>query len=125
MSEDLLKVETLAQTYFDGFYEGDADKLASIFHSEAVLTQVVDESPKTTHRDTWLTALRNRPSPASNGAKRHDRILSIDLCGPTLALLKVTCAVPPRHFTDLLSCIKVENRWLIAQKVFMTETREG
>ena len=125
MSDDLSKLETLAQTYFDGFYQGDADKLATIFHPAAALTQVVDGAPKITPCEAWLTALCNRPSPASSGTKRHDKVLAIDLCGPTLALLKVTCAVPPRHFIDLLSCIKVESKWLIAQKVFMTETREG
>jgi hypothetical protein len=31
-------VEQLIQTYFDGLYEGDADKLASIFHETSALT---------------------------------------------------------------------------------------
>jgi hypothetical protein len=52
---------------------------------------------------------------------RGDHILTIDLVGPTLALVKVKCQMPPRYFTDLLSFLKVESKWQIVQKVFMTE----
>ncbi len=32
MSTDRSAIEQTIQTYFDGLYEGDADKLGSIFH---------------------------------------------------------------------------------------------
>jgi hypothetical protein len=41
-----------------------------------------------------------------------------------MAHVKLRCAIPPRHFTDLLSLLKIEGRWQVAQKVFMTELRE-
>ena len=31
-------IEQTIQTYFDGLYEGDADKLASVFHPGSALT---------------------------------------------------------------------------------------
>jgi hypothetical protein len=41
-----------------------------------------------------------------------------------MAYVKLKCAIPPRFFTDQLSLLKIDGRWQIAQKVFMTELRE-
>jgi hypothetical protein len=122
--DDLAAIEAAVRTYLDGLYEGDADKLAAAFHPTSALTQFQDGELKVTPRDTWLAAVRSRPSPRDRGLSRHDRILSVDLVGPTLAHVKVQCAIPPRHFVDLLSFLKIDGRWQVAQKVFMTEVRE-
>jgi hypothetical protein len=37
--------------------------------------------------------------------------------------VKLACAIPPRFFTDMLSFLKIDGQWQIAQKVFMTEIR--
>lgn len=122
MLSDIAALEQLAKTYLDGLYEGDAKKLASVFLSSSALTQVMDGKVSITPCETWLERVASRPSPRSSGLDRDDHILTIDVVGPTLALLKIKCAIPPKYFTDLLSCLKVEGRWHVAQKVFMTET---
>jgi hypothetical protein len=121
---DAQQVEQAVWTYLDGLHEGDADKLASVFHPTSALTQVFDGELKITPRDEWLAAVRARPSPQSRGLERTDRILSIDLAGPTMAFVKLQCAIPPRHFVDQLSFLKIDGRWQVAQKVFQTEVRE-
>jgi hypothetical protein len=55
-------------------------------------------------------------APKQQGFERDDQILSTDVEGE-LALLKVKLRIPPRYFTDLLSCLKVNGTWKIAQKV--------
>ena len=40
-----------------------------------------------------------------------------------MAFVKVKCAIPPKFFTDQLSLLKIDGRWQIAQKVFMTEVK--
>jgi hypothetical protein len=120
---DLAAIEAVVKTYLDGLYEGDADKIASAFHPTSALAQSLDGKIAITPRDEWLAAVRTRPSPKAKGLARHDRILSIDRVGPTMAAVKVQCAIPPRHFVDLLSLLKIDGRWQIAQKVFQTETR--
>src|SRR6266446_1329413 len=65
-----------------------------------------------------------RPSPKQRGLPRHDQVLTIDLVSPTMAYVKLKCAIPPSFFTDQLSLLKIDGRWQIAQKVFMTEMRE-
>jgi hypothetical protein len=123
MSRDLVEIEALVKEYLDGLYEGDADKIARVFHPTSALTQSIDGKPVITPRDTWLAGVRSRPSAKSQGLERADHILSIDLAGPTMAFVKVKCQLPPRYFTDQLSLLKIEGRWQVAQKVFQTETQ--
>ena len=108
-------ISALIKTYLDGLYEGNAEKLASAFHPTSALAQTVDGKLQVTPRDTWLEAVRN--------LGRHDEILSIDIAGPTMAFVKLRCAIPPRYFTDQLSLLKIDGTWQVAQKVFQTETR--
>lgn len=120
---DIEALAAAAQDYLDGLYEGDADKIASVFLPSAALTQSFEGELKIVPRDEWLSAVRTRPSPKAGGLARHDRILMIDRVSATLALVKVKCAIPPRHFIDLLSFVKLDGRWRVAQKVFTTEVR--
>jgi Putative lumazine-binding len=120
---DLAAITQAVQTYLDGLYEGNADLIAAVFLPSSALTQVFENELKVTPRDEWLDAVRNRPSPKANGLARADRILTIDLISGTLAHVKLQCAIPPRYFTDVLSFVKLEGQWRVAQKVFTTDLR--
>ena len=120
---DLDAISAVAQTYLDGLYEADADKLATVFHPACVLTHMTPEGLQTIPRDTWLAAVRTRRSSKDQGLGRYDRILLLDRIGPTMALVKLNCAIPPRFFTDLLAFLKIDGRWQVAQKIFETEWR--
>lgn len=122
-ADDRTEIEQLITNYLDGLYEGDADKIALAFHPTSALTSAHDGKLSVVPREQWLEIVRNRPSPRSQGLTRHDELLSIDIVGPTMALVKLRCAIPPRFFTDQLSLLKIDGRWQVAQKVFMTETR--
>jgi len=119
-SEDRKAIEQAVQTYLDGLYEGDADKLASVFHETSALTYEQDGKLTVLPRDQWLKAVRERGSPQAKGLVRDDAVLLIDQAGPNTAFVKLKCQIPPRHFTDYLSLLKVDGRWVVAQKVFAT-----
>ena len=122
MDTDARALHSLAQTYFDGAYEMDADKFASIFHPSSSVTKVGDDgNVAVTPIATWLAAVRKLKAPKQEGLKRHDQILSIDVEGE-LALVKLKLQIPPRYFTDMLSCLKVNGTWKIAQKVMTSKT---
>jgi hypothetical protein len=123
MAEDLDDIRTAVQTYLDGLHEGDADKLASVFHPTSSLTYEEGGTLKPLPRDEWLAAVRARPSAKSRGLARHDEILQIDQSSPTTAWVKLKCALPPRFFTDYLCFLKIDGKWQVAQKVFATEMR--
>jgi hypothetical protein len=113
-------IEQTIQTYFDGLYEGDADKLGSIFHEASALTWEQDGQVAVWTLAQWLKAVRERPSPKAKGLARDDAILLIDQSGPTTAFVKVKCQIPPRYFTDYLNLLKTGGRWVVVQKVFAT-----
>jgi hypothetical protein len=117
-------IEQAVQTYFDGLYEGDADKLASVFHDTSALTWEQDGKLAVWTLAEWLKAVRERPSAKAKGLARDDAILWLDQSGPRTAFVKVRCQIPPRYFTDYLSLLKIDGRWVVAQKVFSTIVRE-
>ncbi len=119
-SDDRTAIEQMVQTYLDGLYEGDADKLAGVFHQTSALTYEQDGKLTVLPLTQWLTAVRERPAPKAKGLARDDAILWVDQSGPTTAFVKVKCQIPPRFFTDYLSLLKVDGRWVVAQKVFAT-----
>jgi hypothetical protein len=123
MDTDIRALLVIAQAYFDAAYEMDADKLASIFHCSSSVTKVgEDGNVSVMPVEMWLAAVRNLKAPKQLGLERHDEILSIDVVRE-LALLKLRLQIPPRYFTDMLSCLKVNGAWKIVQKVMTTETR--
>ncbi len=123
MDTDIRALTAIANTYFDAAYEMDADKFASIFHHSSSVTKVGDDgNVSVTPIDAWLTGVRSMKAPKLQGLERHDEILSIDVVRE-LALLKLKLQIPPRYFTDMLSCLKINGTWKIVQKVMTMETR--
>ncbi len=120
---DRSAIEQTIQTYFDGLYEGDADKLGSVFHESSALTWEQDGKVTILPRDAWLKAVRERPSAQSKNLARDDAILVLDHSGPTTAFVKVKCQIPPRYFNDYLNLLKTDGRWLIVQKIYAVQTR--
>lgn len=123
-ADDRAAIERTIQTYFDGLYEGDTDKLASVFHPTSALTWEQDGKVGVLPRDQWFDAVRKRPSPKAGGLARDDAILLVDQSGPTTAFVKVKCQIPPRYFTDYLNLIKVGDRWTIVQKIYAVQVRD-
>ena len=123
MSADRASIEAAVKTYLDGLYEGDADKLAGVFHPTSALTYEQDGKLAVLPRDQWLDLVRNRPSPKARGLARYDEVVLVDQSSPTTAFVKLKCAIPPRFFTDYLSLLKVDGKWQVAQKIYATETR--
>lgn len=121
--DDRQAIEQTVQTYFDGLYESDVDKLASIFHPTSALTYEQDGQLVVLPLAQWLKAVRERPSPKSKGLARDDAILQLDQSGPTTAWVRLKCQIPPRYFTDYLNLLKVDGRWVVAQKVFAVVVR--
>lgn len=124
MTDETAAIRAAVQTYLDGLYEGDADKLAAVFHPTSALTYEEAGVLTVLPREQWLAAVRSRPSSQSRGLERCDEILQIDQSSPTTAFVKLKCQIPPRFFTDYLSFLKVDGKWQVAQKIFATEVRD-
>ena len=122
MDTDLHALRSLAQTYFDAAYEMDAEKFASIFHPSSSVTKIDDDgNVAVTPIAAWISAVRGLKAPKEQGFERDDQIVFVD-AERELALLKLKLQIPPRCFTDMLSCLKVNGAWKIVQKVMTSKT---
>lgn len=71
MSPDVrAAIEQTIQAYFDGLYEGNADKL-SVFHPGSALTCDNAGTVMVWPLADWLKAVRERPSPQAKGLARR------------------------------------------------------
>ena len=124
MSSDVAEVEKVLQTYFDGLYEGDADKLAAIFHPSADLRWLEKGALNVLTVPDWLVRVRKRPSAKAEGKPREDFIVTIDRSDDSTAFIKVRCQLPPRYFTDYLVAMKLNDGWQIVSKSYRYDLRE-
>jgi hypothetical protein len=123
MDTDVRALTALAQTYFDAAYEMNAEKFGSIFHPSGSVSKVgEDGTVSVTPIEVWLSGVASMQAPKLQGLERRDEILSIDIVRE-LALVKLKLQIPPRYFTDMLSCLRVGGTWKIVQKVMVVETR--
>jgi hypothetical protein len=114
-------ISTVLQNYFDGLHHSDTQILRQVFHSAAIYACATDGTLLTLCMDEYFTIVDQRPSPASRGDARTDRIISIEFAGPVTAVARVECSIKPKHFTDLLTLIFIDGRWQIISKVFHYE----
>ena len=125
MSSDVAEVEKVLQTYFDGLYEGNTQKLGQAFHPASHLYSVgADGKAADFPRTDWFKMVESRKSAKDSGSERRDRIVSIDFSGPGTAFAKVECQIPPRYFTDCLTLLKSDGRWQVISKSFHAVTKE-
>jgi hypothetical protein len=123
VSLDRSTVEAVVQHYFDGVYEGDADKLGAIFHPSADLRSLEKGELQVLHLPAWLNWMRKRPSAKAEGKPRDDFIVTIDRSDDQTAFIKVRCQLPPRYFTDYLVAMKLKDGWKIVSKSYRYDLR--
>src|SRR5438094_445843 len=118
MSHDRSSVEAVVRNYFDGLYEGNADKLGAIFHPTADLRWLEKGELQVLTVPDWLDRVRKRPSAKAEGKPREDFIVTIDRSDENTAFIKVRCQLPPRYFTDYLVAMKLADGWQIVSKSY-------
>jgi hypothetical protein len=124
VSHDRSTVEAVVKNYFDGLYEGDADKLGAIFDPTADLRWVEKGALQVLTVPDWLDRVRKRPSAKAEGKPREDFIVTIDRSDDQTAFIKVRCQLPPRYFTDYLVAFKMNGDWTIVSKSYRYDVKE-
>jgi len=124
MSHDRSSVEAVVQHYFDALYEGDADKLAAIFHPSADLRWLEKGALQVLTVPKWMENVRKRPSAKAENKPREDFIVTIDHSDDNTAFIKVRCQIPPRYFTDYLVAMKLKDGWQIVSKSYRYDQRD-
>jgi hypothetical protein len=112
------------QAYFDGLHQSDTTLLRNVFHPQAIYASATDGELVHRTMDEYFPIVDARPSPASRQEPRRDRVVSIDFAGPVTAVARVECAIGPKRFDDILTLVRLDDRWQIVAKVFHYELAE-
>lgn len=124
MDERFAAVVDVLGTYFDGLHHSDPDRLRRVLHPSARYATATDGTLLSLSMDEYLPIVDARPSPASKGEARRDRVIAVEFAGPVTAFARVECAIAPKSFVDLLTLVLVEGRWQIVSKVFHYDVDE-
>jgi hypothetical protein len=124
MPHNRATVEDVIQLYFDGLYEGDADKIGEAFHPSADLRWVEKGELQVLTVPDWLDRVRKRPSAKAEGKPREDFIVTMDRSDDKTAFVKVKCQLPPRYFTDYLVALKLADGWRIVSKSYRYDVKD-
>jgi len=113
-----VEITKVISNYFDGLYNSDTSMLAGVFHPRAHYVCATDGTLLLLNMHEYFPIVDKRPSPASLGEKRNDRILSIELAGPVTAYARVECSIGNKLFSDFITFVFVDEKWQIISKVF-------
>jgi len=112
------EITSALSDYFDGLYQSDTTRLSRVFHPRAHYVCASEGALTYLTMDEYFPMVARRPSPASRGEPRFDRIVSIEFAGPVTAFVRAECAIGPKSFTDLLSLVYLDGEWRIISKAF-------
>lgn len=112
------EVAEALRDYLDGLYHSDTARLRRVFHPQAIYACATEGKLLHLTMEEYLPIVDKRPSPASRGEPRRDRIVSIAFAGPVTASVRLNCAIGEKYFTDLLTLVRLDGRWQIMAKVF-------
>ena len=122
MDQRYAEITSALSDYFDGLYCSDTARLARVFHPRAHYVCATEGTLTYLTMDEYFPIVDKRPSPASCGELRSDRVISVEFAGPVTALVRAECAIGPKHFSDFLTFVRLDGGphagWRIISKVF-------
>ena len=112
-------IEQVIQDYFQGYQLAETSLIKKAFHSETRLLSIDNKQLDKTEMKDWLESLEKRKL---NGDIRKGelKVLSIDQTQDS-ALVKLSIKFPKFKFTDYLSLLRIEGKWLIVGKIYSVE----
>jgi Putative lumazine-binding len=113
-------VRAAIEHYFQGHATGQGEHFRKVFHPDAKLFFIRDG--KLTQWTSEEYIYRASGKPAADEAQRKRRIDSVDITGDS-AFVKLTLDYPGVVFTDYMSMLKIDGRWMIVNKTFHAKRR--
>ena len=108
--------QALEKYYFEGSYEGDLNKLNSIFHPDSLLFGDVKGQPYAKTLAEWLDVVAHRQSPKDSGKPFKGDILNIKVVN-SVAIAEVHVKAYDMFYHDFLSLHRINGNWLIVNKI--------
>ena len=109
-------IGAVVHLYVDGMAFGNEAALRKAFHPDAKVIGHFQGKMEWMSRDDFITAVLSEP-PASPGSQPLMDIEITDVEGDA-AFVKVADEFAGMRFTDYLSLLKTDGRWVIVNKLF-------
>ena len=113
-------VRAAIEHYFRGHATGQGEHFRKVFHPDSKLYAVRDGKFWTLTSEDY--AARASGKPAADEAQRKRWIERVDISG-NAAVAKVVLDYPSVRFTDYMSMLKIDGRWMIVNKTFHAKPR--
>jgi hypothetical protein len=114
--DDSLAIIKTLNDYFKGIYEGDTVLLGSTFQPGILLFGDIKGQPYYKTLAEYLDGVKNRQSPRDSGKPFKGEIQSVEIIN-SIAVAKVRVKMYQFDYQELLSFHKIDNRWLIVNKM--------
>ncbi len=122
MSEDQNKISEAIQLYFDSMYESSEEKVRQVFHEDAKITGYMQGNLMEQSVDNFAKFVASQtPSAAEKNEEKLLETLSIEIAGST-AVARVRDGYIGMVFQDTLSFLKIDDDWVIYNKLFHVES---
>ena len=110
------KIENTIKDYFNVYQQADTNLIKKAFHSETSLLSVDEGRMEVLEMKDWLKGLEDRNARGDIRVGQL-KIENIDVTHQT-ASVKLKIRFPKFEFTDYLSLLKVDGKWLIVGKIY-------
>ena len=111
------EIKTTISNYFQGIYNGDTEKLARVFHPQALLYGDIKGVPYCKNVADYIDGIKNRKSPKDLDEDFNMKINSIEIIGYN-AVVKAHLPMLGFNYYDFLSLNKINGDWKIVNKLF-------
>ncbi len=110
-------VRAVVQQYIDGTFEGDADKLAAVFHPQAVMTGYLGPDLLCGAVAPFLDAVRGNPAPRDTGGYTA-AITQVEVAGQVATATLSETGLMGTDFVDYFHLVCIDGAWSIVAKTF-------
>ena len=118
---ETIEVKKVIQSYIDGTYEADIEKLKSVFHEKAVMNGYLGQDTILADPAPFIEDISSAPSMKSNYDPYQAEIESIYIEGNIASVIvSETGFRGTASLVDLFHLIKTDGEWRIISKVFTT-----
>jgi hypothetical protein len=113
-------VRAAIEHYFQGHATGQGEHFRKVFHPDAKLFFMRDGKLTQWTAEEFISRAAGKP--AADEAQRKRKIDNIDITGDS-AVVKLTLDYPSVVFTDYMSMLKIDGRWMIVNKTLHAKRR--
>lgn len=108
-------VRAAIEHYFQGHATGQGEHYRKVFHPDSKLFFIREGKVTQWTAEEYISRASGKPAP--DEAQRKRRIDSVDIAGDA-AFVKLTLDYPTVVFTDYMSMLKIDGKWMIVNKTF-------